>query len=78
MSVTRMEIKVQPQFILSIYFHFTQKSKQAVYSGLALKTSPKKPCLKWIFLNFSFFYVFKSIIYINYINSNSITEHITL
>ena len=43
MSVKRMEIKPQPQFISSIYLHFTQKSKQAFYSGLALKTSPKKP-----------------------------------
>ena len=24
-------------------FHFTQKSKQAFYSGLALKTCPKNP-----------------------------------
>ena len=36
MSVMRVEIKLQPQFN-SIYFHFTQKSKQAFYSGLALK-----------------------------------------
>ena len=43
MSVMRMEIKLQPQFISSIYFHFTQKSKQTFYSGLALKTCPKNP-----------------------------------
>ena len=42
MSVKRMEIKLQPQFISSIYLHLTPKSKQAFYSGLALKTSPKK------------------------------------
>ena len=41
MSVMTMEIKLEPQFILSIYFRFTQKSKQAVYSGLALKPSSK-------------------------------------
>ena len=40
MSVKRVEIKLQPQFISSIYFHFTQKSKQAFYSGLALKNQP--------------------------------------
>ena len=42
MSVMRMEIKLQPQFDSSIYFHFTQKSKQAIYSGLALKNQPNK------------------------------------
>ena len=67
MSVKRMEIKLQPQFISSIYFHFTQKSKQAFYSGLALKTCPKnrpiEPGLKWVFLNFSFFKEFNSMLY---------------
>ena len=77
MLVKRAEIKLQPQFISSIYFHFTQKSKQAFYSGLALKTCSIKPGLKWFFFNFLFFKVFKAL-YINYINSKSITEHITL
>ena len=73
MSVMRMEIKLQPQFNSSIYFHFTQKSKQAFYSGLALenlpkKTRPIKPGLKWVFFvffNFLFFKVFENI-YINF------------
>ena len=43
MSVKRVEIKLQSQFISSIYLHFTQKSTEAFYSGLAFKTSPKKP-----------------------------------
>ena len=66
MSVMRMEIKLQPQFISSICFHFTQKSKQAFYSGLALKSLPKKTLLQvgfFGFLNFSFFEIFKSILY---------------
>ena len=46
MSVMRVEIKLQPQFILSIYFHFTQKLKQPFYSGLALKNLPKNPTNK--------------------------------
>ena len=43
MSVMRVEIKLQPQFILSIYFHFTQKSKQAFCSlkNLLNKTLPQ-------------------------------------
>ena len=41
MSVKRVEIKLHSQFI---YFHFTQKLKEAFYSGLALKNLPtKKP-----------------------------------
>ena len=39
-------------------FHFTQKSKQAFYSGLTLKNLPKKLCLKWVFLGFSKFFIF--------------------
>ena len=42
MSVKRLEIKLQPQFISSVYFQITQKSKQACYSGLALKNLSKK------------------------------------
>ena len=44
---------------------------------LAQKTRPIKPCLKWVFLKFLFFNVFKAF-YINYINSNNITEYIIL
>ena len=44
---------------------------------LAQKTCPIKPCLKWVFFNFLFFNVFKAF-YINYINSNNITEYIIL
>ena len=40
----RVKIKLQPQFN-SIYFHFTQKSKQTFYSRLALKNLPEKTCL---------------------------------
>ena len=40
MSVMRVEIN--PHFNSSIYFYFTQKSKQAFYSGLALKNQPNK------------------------------------
>ena len=42
MAVMRIEIKLQPQSNSSTYFHFTQKSKQTVYSGLALKNLPNK------------------------------------
>ena len=84
MSVKRME-KLQPQFISSIYFHFTQKSKQAFYPGLALKHLPKKihPIKlnkNWPQMFFLIFYFFRYLkaFYINYNNSNSITEHITL
>ena len=66
------------QFISSIYFHFTQKSKQAFYS---LKNLPKKTLPQVLF--FGFFKIFHFLrylkaFYINYINSNSFTEHITL
>ena len=37
-----MEIKLKPLFNSSIYFHFILKSKQAFYSGLALKNLPRK------------------------------------
>ena len=53
MSVKRVEIKLQPQFILSIYFHFTQKSKQAFYS---LKNLPKKKTLPQV--SFFKFFIF--------------------
>ena len=69
MPVIRMEIKLQPQFILSICFHFTQKSKQAFYSGLALKSLPKKTLLQVsffvFFLSFHFLRYLKAL-YINY------------
>ena len=43
-------------------FHFTQKSKQAFYSGLALKNQPNKNLVSsgffWVFLNFLFFKIF--------------------
>ena len=73
MSLIRMEIKLQPQLISSFYFHITQKSKQAFYLGLALKNPAKKkhpikPNKTWLqvvflFFNFLFFEVFKSILY---------------
>ena len=48
-------VKVQPQFILSIYFHFTQKSKQAFYllKNLTQKTLPQKGFLIFYFLRYS-------------------------
>ena len=52
MPVIRMEIKLQPQFISSICFHFMQKLKQAFYSGLALKSLPKKTLLQVSFFVF--------------------------
>ena len=52
----RVEIKLQPQFISSTYFHFTQKSNQAFYSGLALKNLPKKPKKNWPQVGFLFFF----------------------
>ena len=55
MSVMRVEIKLQFQYILSIYFHFTQKSKEAFYSGLALKNLPKKPTWPQMFFVFLIF-----------------------
>ena len=55
MSVMRVKIKLQPQFILSIYFHFTQKSKQAFYSGLALKNLLKKTLPQVGFFQFFIF-----------------------
>ena len=70
----------------SIYFinlfAFYTKIKTSILFRIGIKNQPKKTCpiepgLKWVFLNFSFFKVFKAF-YINYINSNSITEHITL
>ena len=61
MSVMRMEIKLQPQFILSIYFHFTQKLKQAFYSGLALKKLPKKTLPQVGFLSFFKIFIFLDI-----------------
>ena len=66
MSVMRMEIKLEPQFISSIYFHFTQKSRQAFYSELALKNQPNKTLSQvgfFFILNFSYFEVFKRISY---------------
>ena len=80
MSVMRVEIKLQPQFISSIYFHFTQKSKQAFYSGLALKNLPNKTLSQVGFFGFLLIFHFLKYLkafYINYINSNSIIEHIT-
>ena len=52
MSVKRVEIKLQPQFISSIYFHFTQKSKQTFYSGLALKNQPNETLSQVDFFGF--------------------------
>ena len=64
-------------------FPFYTKIKTSILPRVDIKNQPKKTCpiesgLKWIFLNFSFFKVFKQAFYINYINSKSITEHITL
>ena len=58
------------------------ESKTSILLRVDIKNLPKKTCpiepgLKWVFLNFSFFKVFKAF-YINYINSKSITEHISL
>ena len=64
-------------------FHFTQKLKQAFYSGLALKNQPKKthpinPGLKWFFCFLLFYFLKYLTFYINYTNTNIITKHITL
>ena len=42
MSVMRMEIKLQPQFIFSICFHFTTKIKISIL----LRVGIKKPAQK--------------------------------
>ena len=52
MSVKRVKIKLQPQFISSIYLHFILKSKQAFYSGLALKNQPNETLSQVSFLGF--------------------------
>ena len=59
MSVMRMEIKLSPQFISSIYFPFYTKIKTSTLLRVGIKNLPKKtclikPCLKWVFLNFLF------------------------
>ena len=65
-------------------FPFYPKSKQAFYSGLALKNLPKKthpikPGLKWFFCFLIFYFLrYLKAFYINYINSNSITKHTIL
>ena len=66
--------KTTASIYFAIYFHFTQKSKQAFYSGLALKNLSNKTQQNLassgfiVFFNFLFFEVFKSILfYTNYI-----------
>ena len=39
-------------------FHFTQKSKQALHSGMALKNLPKKPIKPGLKCFFCFFLIF--------------------
>ena len=78
MSVMRMEIKLQPQFVSSIYCHFMQNQTKHFTQGWHLKTCPKTwSQVVFCFLIFYFFRYLKAF-YINYINSNSITKHITL
>ena len=50
----RMEIKLQPQFNSSIYFHFAQKSKQAFYS---VRVGIKKPAQKNLVSSVFFYFL---------------------
>ena len=66
MSVKRMEIKLQPQFILSIY-SILHKNQNKNFTRVGIKNLPKKtrpiePGLKWVFFNFLFFKVLKHFI----------------